>query len=701
MRDQRFNILFEQVQIGPVKARNRFFQVPQCSGMGYRDPSSHAEMRAVKAEGGWAVVCTEQAEIHHSSEITPFIEQRIWDDIDLPALELTTSRVHAHGALAAIELCYNGMNGPNFFSRVAPMGPGHLPVASFSYDPVQARAMTLGDIADLRRWHRRAVRRAVEVGFDLIYVYAGHALGGIHHFLSPRYNQRSDLYGGSLTNRTRLLREILNDALEEANGRAAIGCRISVAELGVVDGLRREEIADVVKMLGDVPDVWDFVMGSWEDDSITSRFGPEGHQEQFVRGLKQLTSKPVVGVGRFTSPETMLRMVKEGVLDFIGAARPSIADPFLPLKIDEGRMDEIRECIGCNICVSGDFTMSPIRCTQNPSMGEEWRRGWHPERIRPRHAKEKVLVVGAGPAGLEAAMSAGRRGYEVTLVEATRNLGGRVAVESRLPGLSAWIRVVDYRIGQIDRLPNVEVFRESRLTADEILAYGFQHVAIATGSHWRSDGAGRWHTRAIPLSAELPIFTPDDILHGKKPISSRVVLFDDDHYYMGGVIAELLANAGCEVTLVTPSPTVSSWTANTLELDRIQQRILTVGVNLKLSATLLRSEGRSAIIACRHTGRESAIETDNLVLVTARLPEESLALSLLDKKLEWLDAGLLTATAIGDALAPSTIAAAVWDGRRFAEDLGIVRNSDDTPFKREVVQIGHDLAKLQTIRSAE
>jgi dimethylamine/trimethylamine dehydrogenase len=270
-------------------------------------------------------------------------------------------------------------------------------------------------------------------------------------------------------------------------------------------------------------------MGSWEDDSITSRFGPEGHQEQYVRGLKQLTSKPVVGVGRFTSPETMLRMVNEGVLDFIGAARPSIADPFLPLKIDEGRMDEIRECIGCNICVSGDFTMSPIRCTQNPSMGEEWRRGWHPERIRPRHAVERVLVVGAGPAGLEAAMSAGRRGYEVILVEATRDLGGRVATEARLPGLGAWIRVVDYRVGQIDRLSNVEIFRESKMTADEILTYGFQHVAIATGSHWRADGAGRWHTRGIPLSSELPIFTPDDILRGKKPNSGRVVLFDDDH----------------------------------------------------------------------------------------------------------------------------------------------------------------------------
>jgi len=361
-------------------------------------------------------------------------------------------------------------------------------------------------------------------------------------------------------------------------------------------------------------------------------------------------------------------------------------------------MDEIRECIGCNICVSGDFTMSPIRCTQNPSMGEEWRRGWHPERIRPRHAVERVLVVGAGPAGLEAAMSAGRRGYEVVLVEATRDLGGRVATEARLPGLGAWIRVVDYRVGQIDRLSNVEIFRESKMTADEILTYGFQHVAIATGSHWRADGAGRWHTRGIPLSSELPIFTPDDILRGKKPNSGRVVLFDDDHYYMGGVIAELLVKAGCDVTFVTPSPTVSSWTENTLELDRVQQRIRTLGINLRLSETLLRTEGRCAIVACRHTGREFSVETDALVLVTARLPHESLALELIERKKEWSDAGLLTATAIGDALAPSTIAAAVWDGRRFAEDLGVTRNIDDTPFKREVVLIEHELAKLQEPR---
>ncbi len=692
-REPRFDVLFEPMAIGPVVARNRFFQVPQCSGMGYRDVSSHAEMRAMKAQGGWAVVSTEQAEIHHSSEITPFIEQRIWDDIDIPALQLTVDRVHDHGSLAAIELCYNGMNGPNFFSRVAPMGPAHLPVAAFTYDPVQAREMTLDDIADLRRWHRQAVRRSIGAGFDIVYVYAGHALGGIHHFLSPRYNQRSDAYGGSIENRARLLRELLEDAVEEADGQAAIGCRISVDELIGDEGLQRHDIVEVIKMLGEIPDLWDFVLGSWEDDSVTSRFGPEAPQEQYVRGLKALTTKPVVGVGRFTSPETMLRMVREGVLDFIGAARPSIADPFLPSKIEAGQMDEIRECIGCNICVSGDFTMSPIRCTQNPSMGEEWRRGWHPETLRPQHADQKVLVLGAGPAGLEAAQALGKRGYHVVLAEATRDLGGRVRKESQLPGLAAWIRVVDWRLTQLDKLSNVEVFRQSEMTAQEILTYGFDHVAVATGATWRNDGVGRWHTTAAPLDIE--VLTPDDLMAGQRPTGKKVTLFDDDHYYLGGVLAELLVSEGYEVTLVTPSPLVSSWTVNTLEIDRIQTRMREIGLTLRLSEAVLNAQDGAVTTACMYTGRQHQSETDTLVTVTARLPNDQVAQDLRARQNEWADAGLQSVTALADALAPSTIAAAVWDGHRYAEDLGETINRDDTPFLREVTYIAHRQAKGQ------
>ncbi|HEX5193407.1 MAG TPA: FAD-dependent oxidoreductase [Solirubrobacteraceae bacterium] len=689
-RPPRFDVLLEPVQIGPVTARNRFFQVPHCNGMGYRDVSAHGRMREVKAEGGWAVICTEQAEIHYSSEITPFIELRVWDDQDVPAIARIAARIHSHGSLAGIELCYNGMNGPNLYSRVAPMGPSHLPVATFTSDPVQARRMGLDDIADLRRWHRAAVRRSLQAGYDLVYVYSGHALGGIHHFLSRRYNDRTDAYGGSARNRMRLLREILEDTCEEAAGRAAVACRITVDELLGDDGITRSDIEDVIGELGELPDLWDFVLGSWEDDSVTARFGEEAEQEQYVRGLKALTSKPVVGVGRFTSPDTMVRMVSGGVLDLIGAARPSIADPFLPRKIEEGRLEDIRECIGCNICVSGDFTMSPIRCTQNPTMGEEWRRGWHPERIRPRTTDAKVLIVGGGPAGLEAAQSLGKRGYEVVLANRSARLGGRVALEARLPGMASYIRVADYRLTQLRRLRNVEQ-AEGEVTAAEILDYDFDHVAVATGARWRSDGVGRFHTQPIARDPALPVLTPDDVMAGVRADGERVIVFDDDHYYMGGVLAELLVREGRSVTLVTPAQCMSSWTTATMEQHRIQRRLLELGVELVASHAVVSLVAAGALASCVFTGREREIVADAAVLVTARLPVDSVYRELVDARERWADIGLRTVKAVGDCLAPATIAAAVWEGHRYAQELDEPDDRGDTvPFRREVTDLAPD-----------
>ena len=690
MRDPAYDILFEPVPIGPLVAKNRFFQVPHCNGMGYRDPRACAEMRAVKAQGGWAVVCTEEAEIHYTSEVTPYIEARIWDDSDIPALAVMAERVHDCGALAGIELAYNGLDGTNLHSRVVPQAPSALPVISGSAHPVQARAMTKRDIANLRRWHRQAVDRSLRAGFDLVYVYSGHALGAAHHFLSRRYNHRSDEYGGSLRNRMRLLRELLEDAVEEVAGRAAVACRVTVDETTYRDGIDRAEIEEVIGELGEIPDLWDFVPGTWEDDSVTSRFSAEAHEEQWVRGLKALTSKPVVGVGRFTSPDTMVRMIRQGILDFIGAARPSIADPYLPLKIEAGRPEDIRECIGCNICVTGDYTMSPIRCTQNPSMGEEWRRGWHPERYRTRHADERVLVVGAGPAGLEAAMSLGKRGYEVVLVEKSRTLGGRVAAEARLPGLAEWIRVVDYRLGQISRLDNVEHYLESDMTAEEALSYGFDHIAVATGSTWRRDGVARWHTRAGAMAIDdLPVYTPDDILAGARPpAGARVAVYDDDHYYMGGVLAELLQAEGFEVALATPEPLVSAWTVNTMEQHRIQARLMEAGVELHTSSAVSAVLDDGLRTECAFTGREGRIDADAALLVTARLPDDGLAQELLARRDEWDDLGPRSVRAVGDALAPGTIAAAVWDGRRYSEELEApTDDADITPYRREIVAL--------------
>ena len=687
MRDPRHDVLFESVQIGPVTARNRFFQVPHCSGMGYRDPRAEAAMRRVKAEGGWAVVCTEQVEIHPTSDITPFIELRIWDDQDLPALELIAAAIHDGGALAGIELAHNGMNSPNLTTREPPLGPVHLPVATWGHDPVQARAMTKTDIARMRRWHADAVRRSLAVGYDLVYVYAGHALSGIQYFLSPRYNTRTDEYGGSVRNRARLLRELLTDAREVAEGKAAVACRITVNELLGNAGITRAEIEEIVGYLGELPDLWDFVLGSWEEDSVTSRFGPEGGQEPYVRGLKQLTTKPVVGVGRFTSPDTMARQIREGVIDLIGAARPSIADPFLPSKIEQGHVEDIRECIGCNICVSGDFTMSPIRCTQNPAMGEEFRRGWHPERIRPSQSSARILIVGAGPAGLEAARALGQRGYEVVLTEASRELGGRVAAESQLPGLHAWRRVAEYREQQLRRLPGVEIYLQSRMSADDVLEHGFDHVAVATGASWRRDGVGRWHTHQIPMDRSPQVLTPDDLMAGERPAGSSVLVFDDDHYYLGGVVAELLAAEGYQVRLVTPAASVSDWTANTLELVKIRQRLMSTGVIAETNRTVLRLEGTGAITGCVFTGAETFITAEAVILVTGRLPHDELYTDLQARQSEWEKAGISSVQAIGDAWAPATIAAAVWAGRRYAEEFDSPVLDEPVPFRREMTSL--------------
>jgi dimethylamine/trimethylamine dehydrogenase len=684
VRDARYDVLFEPVRIGPVTARNRFFQVPHCNGMGYREPSALAAMRGIKAEGGWAVVATEETEIHHSSDVAPYVEGRIWDHRDIPAHLLVTEAIHAHGSLAAIELVHSGMAANNMYTRIPPMGPSHRPTSADLY-PIQARRMDKHDIADLRRRHREATLRSMEAGYDIVYVYAGHNLSTLQHFLSPRYNNRTDEYGGPLENRARLLREVLEDTLEAVDGRAGVACRIVVDELIGPSGFTRDEMVELLGMIGELPDVWDFMVGAWPDDSVTSRFAGESQREELIAGLKELTSKPVVGVGRFTSPDTMVRQIRQGVLDFIGAARPSIADPHLPKKIEEGRIDDIRECIGCNICVSGDYTMTPIRCTQNPSMGEEWRRGWHPEAIRPKHAEDRVLVIGGGPAGLEAAMSAGRRGYAVVLIEATRELGGRVAKEAQLPGLAEWRRVVEYRTAQLERLANVDYYFESRMSAGEILAYEFNHIAVATGASWRRDGVGVSRAGPIILDDPVEMLTPDDLMAGSRPTGRRAVVFDDDHYYMGSTIAELLVREGFLVSFVTPEPEVAAWTHKTMEQHRIQARLLDLGVWVVASHTKERVTADGLVVSCVYTGRERVIESDAAVLVTSRLPNEALALELLDLRYEWESAGLKSVRAVGDALSPGSIAAAVWDGRRFAEDVG--SSAEAIPFPRNVAAI--------------
>jgi len=684
-RDPRYDILFEPVRIGPVTAKNRFYQVPHCNGMGFNWPQSHAKMREMKAEGGWAVVCTEECMIHPSSDYSPEPQARLWDDRDVEYLALMVDAVHAHGALAGVQLAHNGVGAQNMYTRLKPLGPSHQ--AGIVGVPTQARAMDKADIRAFRRWHRKAALRAKQAEADIVYVYAGHDSTLLMHFIQRRRNQRGDEYGGSLENRVRLFREVIEDTKDAVGDRCGVAVRLAVDELMGPDGVTAEgEGREIVEMLAELPDLWDVNVSDWKNDSLTSRFGREGQQESYVAFVKSVTTKPVVGVGWFTSPDAMVSQIQRGVLDMIGAARPSIADPFLPKKIEEGRVAEIRECIGCNICVSGQLTFTPMRCTQNPTTGEEWRRDWHPEHIAPKGSEATVLVVGAGPAGLEAARALGQRGYTVALAEARKTLGGRVTQESGLPGLAAWARVRDWRLGRIQEMANVEIYLDSALSAEQVLEFGFDRVIVATGATWRRDGVGVTNAWPVAISEGARVHAPEDVFTGAE-ITGPVVVFDDDNFYLGGLIAESLRGAGQEVTLVTTESVVSAWTSNTMEQHRIQSRILELGIAVVGSHNLTRIDPAEVELACLYTGRRRTVPAAAVVMVTSRTPNDRLYRALTEDAERLAAAGIRSVQAIGDCDVPSTIAAAVHDGHRAARELDAPPADPDLPFRREHIRL--------------
>jgi dimethylamine/trimethylamine dehydrogenase len=692
--DPRHAILFEPVEIGPKTLPNRFYQVPHASGFGSGRPRTQAAFRAIKAEGGWGGVCVEYAPVSPDTDEIPAIAADIWDDRDAQALGLSAEAIHAHGSLAGLELYHGGASSPNGGSRAVRIAPSQL-TAEVQWGGL-AKEMDAADIARIQRAWVRAARRAVDAGFDIVYVYGAHGYL-MTQFLSAHTNRRTDGYGGSLANRGRFWLETLAAVREAVGGECAVATRIAVhGDSGVpgaegLPGIHADDMLKLVTMADDLVDLWDVTVGSWPEDSGTSRYYPEGHERPWAHRMREATAKPVVAVGRYSNPDLMAEVIRSGAVDLIGSARQAIADPFLPRKVAEGRLDEIRECTGSNVCILREETFNHVGCVQNATAGEEYRRGWHPESV-PATADpgRSVLVVGAGPAGMECAVVLGKRGFAaVHLIEAEPEIGGRLRWTRRLPTLGDWGRIVDWRAVQLAGMPGVEVITGRRLTAADILEYGADLVIIATGSAWRGDGVQPGYPDPMPgADPALPhVFTPEQVCAGKRPPGRRAVVYDTDGYYTGPGVAELLAAAGFEVTVVTTFPVLSPVSDETLEGDMLRAHLHRAGVAVQ-HATTITGIGPGSVTGHDRYGERWSADCDGVVLVTQQASHDALYTELAGDPAALAAAGIRGLYRIGDAVAPRLISEAIFDGHRLAREIDQDDPGQPALYLREPVDLG-------------
>jgi dimethylamine/trimethylamine dehydrogenase len=685
-RDPRHDILFEPVRIGPKVLRNRFYAVPHCSGFGTEKPGSQAHFRAMRAEGGWAAVNTEYAPVSPDSCEKPYVSARVWDEDDGRSLALMCDLVHEHGSLAGVQLTHAGAHAPNNESRRHGLGPSQL---ASDYEAMNVpKAMERADIRRVQDDWVSAARRARDVGFDIVYAYGGHSYLPLQ-FLSPFYNRRTDEYGGSLENRARFWLETLERLREAVGDDCAIAVRTSVEALGPA-GVDIEEALAFVRLADHLVDLWDVNVGSiaeWSKDSGVSRFYPEGYQLEWTGRVREATAKPIVGVGRLTDPDRMAAIIRSGAWDLIGGARPGIADPFLPRKIEEGRYGEVRECIGCNVCIAKGDSRGHLGCTQNATAGEEFRRGWHPERFaRAANADRGALVVGAGPAGMECAIVLAKRGFEqVHLVDAAPEIGGQMRWVPRLPGLGEWGRVLNWRRVQLDSRRGVEVITGLELDAAAVREYGAEVVVLATGARWSPEG---WTSHAhAPIPGAGPglvhVLTPERImLEGARPPGERVVVYDCEGYFAGPGIAELLAAEGHRVELWTSLEAIAPFCDETLEGPELRLHLHGCGIAMRRGIELASIEpGR--LEAFDEYGERFAADADAVVLVTQRLSDDALWHELRSDPDALGREGVEVLHRIGDCVSPRLIADAIFDGHRLAREIDRDDPAEWVPIRRE------------------
>jgi len=657
--------VFSPIRLGPVEVRNRFYSSPHAMPMSLagKPTDDYVHYNAARARGGVGLIMASLTIPERSAGAQPRPNAPEY----IPAFRAVADEIHAAGGRIFGEPFYQWCATGNWQMLGPPapiLGPS---VSQYSFMDRRSatREMSKAEIAGMTRALVQATANLREAGFDGIMLHASHG-ALLEQFLSPYYNRRTDEYGGSLEKRMRLLVESLEAVREAAGTGMAVGARLNCDEL-LTGGYGTSEAREILASLAGRK-LLDFVDLdiAVEPDQFHLGMPPvfaEPHlYRPYVEAVRSAAGDiPVLSVlGRLTSVADAEAMLEAGVCDMVGAARALIAEPDLVKNAAEGQEERSRTCIACNACMAGFMEAMQV-CAINPASYRE--RIWGPESIVRAERRSKVVVVGSGPAGLEAARVCALRGHEVLLLEARDVIGGGLELWARLPGREAYRQAITWWERELARL-GVTVRLGEEATASSILSEAPDAVLIATGARYSAIGRSNHRDLAIP-GHDLPIVhTPEEVLLGTATPAGKVMVLDAEGNHTGSGIAERLALDGADVELVTPyfAP-ASSRLVDTQDAHFITKRILAAGVTFTPMTYVERIDGHEVTLRNVHSGEEHTREgVDSVILATGRLPVNGL-----ESELEGRVGQLFV---IGDALAPRVWATASFEGHKFARLIG-------------------------------
>jgi dimethylamine/trimethylamine dehydrogenase len=663
--------LLTPVTIGPVEVRNRVYLTAHHPGLSAPDPSAPGffgpapgtrEYYLQRADGGIGLIIQGGTIVSRDSEYTglwQMFSERAVDDW-APIVEA----VHATGATMFCQLLHAGHHadkfgvygGPKSSSSVPPvegavMGGVYFPLS------VPVRAMTKDDIRATVDAFGTSARNAAAAGYRGIEVHASHSYL-VEQFYSPFFNKRDDEYGGSLDNRLRFFWEVLAAIRDSTGGALALGARLICDEL-LVGGLGIEEMGEIAQRLDEsgLVDFLDLDMGTYHsfDVMIAPWQLPDHWEMEHVTQVAALVRNvPRLGCpGRFHDPALGEALVSAGTLDLVGGTRGFFADPAIARKAAEGRASDIRPCIGLASC------MGRGACVVNPSYAHpDWASSPLPAAVRRR-----VLVAGGGPAGLEAARVAADRGHHVTLYDAADALGGALRLMAAIPDREHVVTATEWWGRQLDRL-GVEVVLGTSVTPAIVGETGADAVVVATGAEFDRTGATAFASDPIPGWDRPNVFTPDDVLTGRVDVGGRVIVLDEETTSSGHGVAEVLAERGASVQLVTRQLAVGAALTGGWQQSHVMRRLERFGITPTPNTHVREIGACTVTLFDVHTGRHWTVDdVDAVVLVTGRSSRnrlaEELARSAPDVELHL----------IGDARYPRDMATATAEGHEVGREL--------------------------------